>query len=157
VIPATFDEITVIVDQMSERLRLLIVLAAFVGLRQGELLELRRSDVDGVTGRINVARKVDKDANPAVRGACPDCGRHISTPKAEQGVAMAGASPAPPALGPWSAARDAVRAALDPLRLPGDAVVLVGEGALQRDWAEAGRLAGFLPGDLFFGPDLTVS
>ena len=32
--------------------KLLIVLAAFVGLRQGELLELRRSDVDGVTGRI---------------------------------------------------------------------------------------------------------
>ncbi len=46
---------------MPERLRLLIVLAAFVGLRRGELLELRRSDVDGVTGRINVTRKVDKD------------------------------------------------------------------------------------------------
>ena len=86
VIPATFDEITVIVDQMSERLRLLIVLAAFVGLRQGELLELRRSDVDGATGRINVARKVDKDANPAIRGACPNCGRHISTPKTKSGV-----------------------------------------------------------------------
>ena len=29
------------------------------------LLELRRSDVDGVTGRIDVTRKVDKDAYPA--------------------------------------------------------------------------------------------
>ena len=64
VVPATFDEIAVIIDEMPERLRLLIVLAAFVGLREGELLELRRSDVDGVTGRINVARKVDKDVNP---------------------------------------------------------------------------------------------
>jgi integrase len=86
VIPATFDEITVIVDEMPERLKLLIVLAAFVGLREGELLELRRSDVDGVTGRINVARKVDKDANPAVGGACPECGRHISTPKTRSGL-----------------------------------------------------------------------
>lgn len=86
VIPATFDEITVIVDEMPERLKLLIVLAAFVGLRQGELLELRRSDIDGVTGRINVARKVDKDANPAIRGACPNCGRHISTPKTKSGL-----------------------------------------------------------------------
>lgn len=86
VIPATFDEITAIVDEMPERLKLLIVLAAFVGLREGELLELRRSDVDGVTGRINIARKVDKDANPAVRGACPECGRHISTPKTRSGI-----------------------------------------------------------------------
>ena len=43
-VPATMDEIAVITDTMPERLRLLIVLAAFVGLRQGELLELRRSD-----------------------------------------------------------------------------------------------------------------
>ena len=86
VIPATFDEITVIVDELPERLKLLIVLAAFVGLREGELLELRRSDVDGLTGRINVARKVDKDANPSVRGACPECGRHISTPKTRSGI-----------------------------------------------------------------------
>ena len=40
---------------------------------------MRRSDVDGVTGRIDVTRKVDKDANPAVRGACRECGRSISS------------------------------------------------------------------------------
>ena len=75
-----------IVDAMPERLKLLIVLAAFVGLREGELLELRRSDVDGVTGRIDVTRKVDKDANPSVRGACPECGRPISAPKTRSGA-----------------------------------------------------------------------
>ena len=85
-VPATFDELAVIVDEMPERLKLLIVLAAFVGLREGELLELRRSDVDGVTGRIDVTRKVDKDANPSVRGACPECGRPISSPKTRSGV-----------------------------------------------------------------------
>ncbi len=71
-VPATFDEIAVIIDEMPDRLKLLIVLAAFVGLREGELLELRRSDVDGVTGRINVTRKVDKDVIPGVRGRLPE-------------------------------------------------------------------------------------
>ena len=71
---------------MPERLKLLIVLAAFVGLRQGELLELRRSDIDGVTGRIDVTRRVDKDADPDTPGACPNCGRHISSPKTRSGV-----------------------------------------------------------------------
>ena len=56
-VPATLDEIAIITDTMPEHLRLLIVLAAFVGLRQGELLELRRSDVDGVTGRIRSAAR----------------------------------------------------------------------------------------------------
>lgn len=85
-VPATFDEIAIIVDAMPDHLKLLIVLAAFVGLREGELLELRRSDVDGVTGRISVTRKVDKEADRSVRGACPECGRHISTPKTTSGI-----------------------------------------------------------------------
>lgn len=84
--PATFDELAVIIDHMPDRLRLLIVLAAYVGLREGELLELRRSDVDGLTGRIDVTRKVDKDADPDVPGACQNCGRHISSPKTRSGT-----------------------------------------------------------------------
>ena len=85
-VPATLDELAVITDTMPERLRLLIVLAAFVGLREGELLELRRSDIDGVTGRVNVTRKVDKDVTPATKDACPECGRVISAPKTASGV-----------------------------------------------------------------------
>ncbi len=85
-VPATFNELAVIVDAMPERLRLFIVLAAFVGLREGELLELRRSDVGGLTGRIDVARKVDKDADHSAPGACPGCGRTISAPKSRNGV-----------------------------------------------------------------------
>ena len=85
-VPATFDELAVIVDGMPERLRLLIVLAAFVGLREGELLELRRSDVDGVTGLVSVTRKVDKEEFPGADGACPSCGRAISAPKTASGV-----------------------------------------------------------------------
>ena len=85
-VPATFDELAVIVEEMPDRLQLLIALAAFVGLREGELLELRRFDVDGVSGRIDVTRKVDKDVNPSVRGACPECGRPISPPKTRSGA-----------------------------------------------------------------------
>ena len=84
--PATFEEIESIVAAMPERLKLLVVLAAFVGLREGELLELRRSDIDGVTGRISVTRKIDKDAAPRAKGACPNCGRPISAPKTPSGV-----------------------------------------------------------------------
>lgn len=84
-VPATFDEIAIIVDNMPGHLKLFIVLAAFVGLHEGELFELRRSDVDGVTGRISVTRKVDK-VDRSVRGACPECGRHISAPKTKSGV-----------------------------------------------------------------------
>jgi integrase len=85
-VPATLDELAVIIEAMPERLRLLIVLAAFVGLREGELLELRRSDIDGVTGRISVTRKVDKDVIPGTKDACPNCGRVISAPKTASGV-----------------------------------------------------------------------
>lgn len=85
-VPATLDEIAVIVDAMPEHLKLFIVLGAFVGLREGELLELRRSDIDGITGRMSVTRKVDKEADRSIRGACAECGRPISSPKTRSGV-----------------------------------------------------------------------
>jgi len=84
--PATFDQINTIINHMPDRLKLLVVLASFVGLREGELLELRRSDVDGVTGRIKVTRKVDKDVIEGAKGACPRCGRAISAPKTRSGI-----------------------------------------------------------------------
>jgi integrase len=84
--PATFDELAVIIENMPERLRLFIVLAAFVGLREGEVLELRRSDVDGRIGRIDVTRKVDKNANRDASGACRECGRPITAPKTVSGI-----------------------------------------------------------------------
>lgn len=84
--PATFEELQTIIDQVPDRIRLLIVLAAYVGLREGEVLELRRSDVDGVTGLISVTRTVDKDMITGAAGACPNCGRAISAPKTARGV-----------------------------------------------------------------------
>ena len=80
-VPATFDEIAIIIDAMPEHLKLLIVLAAFVGLREGELLELRRSDIDGITGRIGVARKVDKEADQVDPGGLPGVRSPRSAPR----------------------------------------------------------------------------
>lgn len=85
-VPATLEELATITTHMPDRLQLLIVLAGYVGLRQGELLELRRSDVEGVTGRISVTRKIDKDVIPGAEGACPNCGRAITAPKTASGV-----------------------------------------------------------------------
>ena len=49
--PSPVDEIAVIVDGMPERLRLFIVLAAFAGMREGEIFELRRSDIEPILRR----------------------------------------------------------------------------------------------------------
>ncbi len=51
---------------------------------------------------------------------------------------------------PWTTGRDAIRAALDPLKLPSDTVVMIGTRAHERDWADAARLAKFLPSQSFF-------
>lgn len=66
------------------------------------------------------------------------------------------ASCAPESEGPlgWSAARTAVRAVLDPLQLPSDAVVMIGTRDAEAQMAEAARLARFIPsGDYFGAPE----
>ncbi|WGI21099.1 hypothetical protein [Amylibacter sp. IMCC11727] len=63
------------------------------------------------------------------------------------------ASCAPEAEGPlgWSAARAAVRAVLDPLSLPSDAVVMIGTRAEEARMAEAAHLARFIASGDYFG------
>ena len=70
--------------------------------------------------------------------------------------AMATANPvliechaAPFALARWRDARSAIRAALG--RLPGGGVVLVGDHGLEAEWVAAGKLAGYVPGERYFG------
>ncbi|MBL9053604.1 MAG: hypothetical protein JNN02_07715 [Tabrizicola sp.] len=60
-----------------------------------------------------------------------------------------GAYPAPCALAGFGEMRDRVRAALG--KVPGDQVILVGDLGLERDWCAAGRLAGYLPAERYFG------
>lgn len=56
--------------------------------------------------------------------------------------------PAPYALGRFPEIARGLRAAIG--TLPADRVVLVGMGALERDWCAAGRLAAFVPADHYF-------
>jgi hypothetical protein len=52
----------------------------------------------------------------------------------------------------WGASRAAVQAALKPHRLPADGILLIGDTTLEREWSEAGRLAGYLSGARYFAP-----
>jgi hypothetical protein len=65
------------------------------------------------------------------------------------GGVLDGAHEAPFALARFGEVREALRAAIG--RVPGDQVVLVGDMALERDWCAAGRLAGYLSAERYFG------
>ena len=60
-----------------------------------------------------------------------------------------GVYPAPYALEKFGEMREKVRAALG--KLPSDQVILVGDLGLERDWCAAGRLAGYLSAERYFG------
>lgn len=61
------------------------------------------------------------------------------------------AGPAPLFTDTWATMRAAVQRLTADRGLPGDRVVLIGETAFEREWSRAGRLAGFIPGDRYFG------
>ena len=54
--PATTEELNAIVDHMPERYRVAVLLAAWCALRFGELIELRRGDIDVKRGVVKVRR-----------------------------------------------------------------------------------------------------
>ena len=74
--PLSLPELEVLVANMPERLRLLVLLAAWCGLRFGELTELRRSDVDVRNGRLRVRRAVVHVDGKAI----------VGTPKSDAGM-----------------------------------------------------------------------
>ncbi len=56
--PATLAELETIVAKMPERLRLAVICSSWLAMRLGEVLELRRGDVDLDTGVVRVRRGV---------------------------------------------------------------------------------------------------
>ena len=74
--PATLPELAAITEAMPERYRAMIVLAAWCALRQGELFELRRKDVDLARGIVRVQRGVTR----------ADGQVHVGTPKSDEGT-----------------------------------------------------------------------
>lgn len=75
--PATLAEIDVIVYATPERYRVLVLLAAWCGLRYGELAELRRGDIDLPGGVVRVRRAVTR---PTGQGAV------VGPPKSHAGI-----------------------------------------------------------------------
>jgi hypothetical protein len=68
--PATLDQLATIAGEMPERLRLAALLAAWGALRYGEVVELRRRDLDLGKGIVHVRRAVTTGAvMPAETGA----------------------------------------------------------------------------------------
>jgi hypothetical protein len=70
------------------------------------------------------------------------------------GTAFVSTSPEPEPYANWKAARSAIRTALDPLKLPSDAVVMIGTGDIEKHWAAAGNVARFIPSAEYFNDTL---
>ncbi len=76
--PASLSELAELAEGMPERLRLIVLLAAWCGLRFGELVELRRTDVDTKTGVLRVRRAVTwVDGKPVVGVPKSDAGVRV--------------------------------------------------------------------------------
>lgn len=74
--PATLDELATIVAAMPDRYQSMTLLAAWCGLRFGELIELRRKDIDTKTGVIRVRRGAVRVNGEMV----------VGTPKSHAGI-----------------------------------------------------------------------
>ncbi len=75
IVPATLAELEALTNAMPGKYQLLVLLAAWCGLRFGELAELRRSDIDVSNGVIQIRRGVVRT----------NAGRKIKGPKSEAG------------------------------------------------------------------------
>lgn len=74
--PATIPELAALTEAMPERYRLMVLLAAWCGLRFGELTELRRKDIDLTTGVVKVRRAVVRVEGQFI----------VGTPKSDAGI-----------------------------------------------------------------------
>ncbi len=63
---------------------------------------------------------------------------------------LARAYPAPGFADSWSEIRDQIRAIVSAQGKPADRFVMIGDTAFEREWAEAARMAGYLPAGDFF-------
>lgn len=124
--PATLDELAVLESEMPERLQLMVTLAAWCALRFGELVELRRGDIDIDGGVVKIRRA-------AVR---VDGGWKLGDPKSDAGrrdVAI------PPHIVPTVVKHlaDHVKPEPDALLFPAKAGGYLQPSSLYRHWYKA--------------------
>ena len=65
-------------------------------------------------------------------------------------VEFAGCGESPASGANWGSARRKILDVLVPLKLPSDAVLLVGSRDEEMDWARAAKLSGFIPSHAYF-------
>lgn len=73
------------------------------------------------------------------------------TAAAKAGIQLDTVIRAPDMTHTWGQARGIILSALEPGKLPADTVVAIGDTALEREWCAAGRLAGYVSAQSFFG------
>jgi len=72
------------------------------------------------------------------------------TPDELEAQGMIGAAKAPHFAQAWSDIRKSVQLPLRQAHLPLDGVLVIGDTGFERDWSDAGKLAGFLPSETYF-------
>ncbi|MEL6607845.1 MAG: hypothetical protein AAFO93_02940 [Pseudomonadota bacterium] len=70
---------------------------------------------------------------------------------AEANPTLTDVAAAPRFTDPWPQMRDTVRGVIRANGLPSDGVLVIGDTTLEREWSDAGRTAGYLPADRYFG------
>jgi len=129
--PATLDELRIIVEAMPERLRLMVLLAAWCALRYGELAELRRKDVDLANGVVKIRRAVSFTPGGAT----------VGPPKTDAGIRDVAI---PPHLHDIvrDHLKDHVRPAQDGLLFRSDSGGHLYESVVYKRWNAARKVAG---------------
>jgi integrase len=129
--PATLTELVTIAEHMPERLRLAVLIASWCGLRFGELIELRRSDI-ALNDRVIRVRRA------AYR--VPGNGIAIGKPKSDAGIRDVSI---PPHLLPeFKRHMAAMPFGRDALLFPGTKGEHLAPSALYRHWYPARKAAG---------------
>jgi len=67
------------------------------------------------------------------------------------GTPFASSAPEPETDASWPKARCAIREVLDPMKLPSDAVVMIGSREVEKQWAAAGKVARFIAASDYYG------
>lgn len=62
-VPPTLDQALALAEAIAPRWRMLVLLAAWSGLRWGELVALRRESIDLATGRLSVTQQLTESAD----------------------------------------------------------------------------------------------
>ena len=112
-----------------------------LGLRLSRSLELPANVQEKLSCISGCERLLMTDQNPETLGRALRRTHRI-------GFGHVAATPPPDCT--WNEGRAAIQAALSPLKLPGDAVVMIGTRTQERTWADAARLAKFLPSERYF-------